>query len=643
MATIRRLYLYAVSLVSLEVVVWGAIGLARSIFSGGEVGSGASRLASSLSLVLVGLPVFALHWWQAQRNALKDPEERTARLRAVFFYAALLGTLVPVAQNALALFNRLFLMLFGINPLQAMLGGSQSWSDNLIAMLINGVAAAYLFSVLRLDWREASPGDEWQVVRRLYRYLWLLYGLVMVVFGVQQVLSYMLGIQAVGGGLQNSLANGLALLLVGTPLWLYVNQRIQLALGEPGEADSLLRLVVLYLVSLASVVSVLASGGLVVYIILRAALGEAFTLAAFLARLREPLSIAVPLGGVWAYYGSMLTREMNALPDLPRRAGLRRLYFYILALLGLGTTFIGLQNLLSFLLTTTLNPSAIGVNAVQTILAGALATLVVGLPLWFLTWRPMLREASLEGEDGDHARRSQVRKAYLYLALFVSVMGVMFSTGSLLYQLLNALLGQPPTDLLVQALQMVKLILLFALLLGYHWLALRTDGRLAERSLSRRHALFPVLLLSPEEGDFAERLVKALEREAPSLPVAIHPVSQGVPDEGLSAAKAVIVPTEVMARPSESIRLWLQGFDGVRLVVATPVKGWYWIFSSGFSTESLARQTAHTVRHLAEAQEIPQPREASPWLTVVYVLAGLFVLQFLFVGVMSVVSLVMNR
>jgi hypothetical protein len=640
MATIRRLYLYAVSLVSLEVVIWGAIGLARSLFAGQEVGGGASRLAGSLSQVLVGVPVFGLHWWLAQRSAYKDPEERTARLRSVFLHGALLGTLVPVAQNLLALFDRLFLLLFEISPLQAMLGGNQTWSDNLIAMLVNVAAAAYLFWTLRLDWRAASPGDDWQAVRRLYRYLWLLYGLAMAVFGIQQVLKYILTIQAVGSGVQTSLANGLALLLVGTPLWLYTNQRIQMALGEPGEADSLTRLIVLYLLSLASVVSVLTSGGLAVYVLLRAILGETFTAPTFLAQLSNPLSVAVPLGGVWAYYGRMLTREMNALPDQPQRAGLRRTYFYVLALLGLGTTFIGLQNLLSFLLTLAMTPTAIGLNVIRLSLAGALAALAVGLPLWLLTWRPMLREAAVEGEDGDHARRSQVRKAYLYLALFTGVMGVMFGSAALLYQLINAWLGQPPPDLLLQALQMVKLILLFALLLGYHGWALHTDARLAERSLSRRHALFPVLVLSPAEGDFAERLVKALEREAPTLPVAIHPVSQGVPDEGLSAAKAVIVPTEVMARPTESIRLWLQGFTGLHLVVATPVTGWYWIYSSGLSAEALARQTARSVRHLAEEQAIPPPREASPWMTVVYVLAGLFVLEILFVVVTSVANLV---
>jgi hypothetical protein len=37
MQTIRRLYLYAVTFVSLEVVLWGIISLARSIAGGREI------------------------------------------------------------------------------------------------------------------------------------------------------------------------------------------------------------------------------------------------------------------------------------------------------------------------------------------------------------------------------------------------------------------------------------------------------------------------------------------------------------------------------------------------------------------------------------------------------------------------------
>ena len=46
MNTIRRLYLYAVAFISLEVITWGLISLARSIFSGDQIGSDAAQLAA---------------------------------------------------------------------------------------------------------------------------------------------------------------------------------------------------------------------------------------------------------------------------------------------------------------------------------------------------------------------------------------------------------------------------------------------------------------------------------------------------------------------------------------------------------------------------------------------------------------------
>ncbi len=47
MRTIRRVYLYVVAFISLEVVIWGLIGLARSAFSG-DVGGSTSQLAGAL-------------------------------------------------------------------------------------------------------------------------------------------------------------------------------------------------------------------------------------------------------------------------------------------------------------------------------------------------------------------------------------------------------------------------------------------------------------------------------------------------------------------------------------------------------------------------------------------------------------------
>ena len=189
MRTIRRLYFYAVTLISLEVVVWGGINLLRSIFSAQLVNT-TDVLAQALALVLVGVPIFLFHWLWSQRAAVRDEEERTASLRAIFFYAVLIGTLVPVVQNLLAFVNRTALGLSNIGVSRALVGGSQSWQDNLIAIFVNGVVGFYFFSILRTEWKSLSETENFADVRRLYRYLWLLYGLSMVVYGAQQILRF---------------------------------------------------------------------------------------------------------------------------------------------------------------------------------------------------------------------------------------------------------------------------------------------------------------------------------------------------------------------------------------------------------------------------------------------------------------------
>ncbi|MBU0511290.1 MAG: hypothetical protein KJ638_06255 [Chloroflexi bacterium] len=631
MRTIRRLYLYVVSFISLEVVLWGLVGLARSAFTGDQIGSGVSQLASALSLIIVGVPVFLLHWWLAQRNVQADDEERFARLRAVFLYGALLATLIPITQNTLALINRLWLQIFDLSTQLAIFGETQTWADNLIAIAMNGLIAAYIFSVLRQDWDATPVGNSFPETRRLYRYIWKLYGLAMMVGGLQQVLQYILDIaDTFGGGVEETLANGLALLIVGTPLWIFVWRLVQKSLAQPDERQSVLRMVVLYGLSLIGIGGVLIPAGMVLDVILLVVFGESMTLSSFLSEVNEPLSALIPFGGMWVYYGHTLKSAVSSLPASPRRAGLRRVYFYILAFVGLVSTFFGLNALLSFMVDTLIQ-TVTWEEVLRSRLAASLATLLVGLPLWVLTWRPMITEASQEGEAGDHARRSLVRKIYLYLALFAGVMGIMVSAGALIFQLLRALLGDPADNFQRASLMLLELLVLLILLSVYHWTVLRADGRMAERSLAARHAEFPVLVLITEIGDdFSESMTSALQREAASLPVAVHPVANGIPDETLSEARVVIVPGELAATPPEAIRLWLQGFSGIRLAIPTPTDGWFWVFGSGRAIPSLARQTAKMVHQLAEGEDIPKIRETSAWMIILYVLGGLIGIPLVF-------------
>ncbi len=634
MQTIRRLYLYAVALVSLEVVLWGAIGLARSILAGEQIGGNVSRLAGALSLILVGVPVFLLHWWLAQRLAAADIEERSSRTRAVFLYAALLATLIPVTQNVLAFAARSLAAFADLPSYNALLGGEQSLADNLTAVLLNALMGAYFFSITLGDRKTGLQGDDHDEVRRLHRYLWLVYTLGLTAIGMQQIIQYLFTVwEAVGGGQAEMLTNGAALALVGAPLWVFVTRRVQFSLAEPAEAASMLRLVFLYAFALVSAWTVLISGGMFLYTALKTLLVDVSRLTALLAEIGGYFAASAVFGGLWAYYGGMLSAAMRPAAGAPpenvqRAAALRRIYLYLLAVGGLGATLLGVFWLVMFLLDALLARELFDA-AWSERLAGALALLAVGLPLWLLAWRPMAAEAALPGEPGDHARRSLVRKSYLYFVVFAGVMGVMFSAGMMFFQLLSAVLGDPPDRLLLETLRLLALLILFVSLLAYHWTSLRGDARRAEKALGNRHAAFPVLVLAPENGDFAAQVVQALEREAHGMPVAVHAYKQGAPDEMLSAAKAVILPAELAARPSEALRLWLQGFDGERIVVATPVKDWHFLYASGRPLSRLARQSARAVRSLAEGQEIPAAREASPWMALVYLVAAFVVLNIL--------------
>ena len=191
MKTIRRLYFYAVALVSLEVVLWGLISLLRSMVSSNFVG-GTEPLAQALALIVVGVPIFGFHWRWAQRASTSDEEEQTAMLRALFLYFVLLITLIPVIQNILAVINRAFISGAGFDAYRSAFGGSQTLADNIIAVVLNSIIAAYFFSVEKADWRTITDKDNHADARRLYRYVWVLYSLIMIVFGTQQILRFIL-------------------------------------------------------------------------------------------------------------------------------------------------------------------------------------------------------------------------------------------------------------------------------------------------------------------------------------------------------------------------------------------------------------------------------------------------------------------
>ncbi len=632
MRTIRRLYFYVVTLISLEVVVWGVINLLRSIFSSQLINT-AEVLAQALALVLVGVPIFLFHWLWTQRAAKNDEEERTASLRAIFFYAVLIGTLVPVVQNLLAFVNRVALGVSDIAVSRALVGGSQSWQDNLIAIFINGVVGFYFFSTLRAEWKSLPEIENFVDVRRLYRYLWLLYGLSMVVYGAQKILRFIFYIPVptnlLGEVGREMFVNGLTLLLIGTPLWVYLWRICQDALtvsspkGAPAEKESNLRLGVLYLLSLGGVITVLSAGGTLLDVILSWALGEAMKGYEFVQQIGGPISLGIPLAGVWAYYGGWLNKQIQSDENQTRRAGKKRLYYYILSALGLGAAFIGIALVFSFVIDL-LTSNAFWGESLRSRLAASISTVVVGLPLWLLTWRPMQAEALTEGDQGDHARRSTIRRAYLYLALFASVIGGMASAVGLVYQLVNALLSVvPPANFLSNILNATQLLVLFAILLVYHLNCMRRDGDKTGQTLEERQRGFPVLVIDPGDEVFVKWIKAAMMKYAEDVPVVIKSVSEGMKAD---ETKAVILPLSLALEPPDVLRKWLKDFGGEKIVVGEAGSGWV---LSALTPE----QAARSARQVAEGEDVRLARPSAAWSvvqTIAVVIVGIQVLFFLF-------------
>lgn len=634
MKTIRRLYFYAVSAISIEVVLWGIIGLLRSIFNPQDITNNASNLASALALIFVGVPIFLIHWAWAQNVSSKDDEEHSASIRAVFLYGILLGTLIPVVQNLLAFINRTILSSAQLSAYRAVVGGSQTWLDNLIAIVINLLIAAYFWNVLRSNWKTLSEPESFAEIRRLYRFVWVLYGLLMAVYGVQQAISYAFsfptGVLGEIGG--ETAVNAIALMVIGSPIWYYAWRFLQDALVESDEKESYLRLGLLYLLTLGGVIVFLVSCGDLLYQLLQQLLGDGQSTNEFIRELGGPISVAVPFGVIWAYYGKWLSQQFAFDENLPRRAGKHRLYTYVLSLLGLAATVAGLIALLSVLIDLVLGNNYLSDAGIREPLSGAIATLVVGLPVWLVNWRSAQAQALADDDMGDHARRSVIRKAYLYLVLFASVIGGMVAAGTLVFNLVNTALGGGSSDFWTAVLNQLATLILFIVLLVYHLLALRADGTARADVLAEKQSKYQVVVFD-RDGKFGEAVKAVFAKRAHDVPLMVVDVNAGIPSD--LKADAVILPGSIAVNTPETVEAWLRSFSGNKLIVSDEAAGVFWM--NDFE------QAADSAKSLAEGQDLrPQSskRTTSIWTYVAYVFAALFACQLLFGLLMFGISMV---
>ena len=266
-------------------------------------------------------------------------------------------------------------------------------------------------------------------------------------------------------------------------------------------------------------------------------------------------------------------------------------------------------------------------------LATSLSSLVLGLPLWLVMWRPMQAEAQGDSSSGsapglgDHARRSLIRKFYLYLVLFGSVIGGMATAVGLVYELIRVLLGsEMDSSFARDVLNFLQLLFLFGVVLIYHLNVLRMDGASTADALVEKQSGYSVLVVDSGHG-FVESINAAFLKLGSK--VRVTTTNPDVKPNGtfnailLNGSSAVDAPE------------WIRSFNGSRILVQDESKDIVWADD--------AAQAVQSVQQLAEGQEIRRPKIGrSPLIILVYIFAGLFVLQLLFLLLVFGISLVMN-
>ncbi|MGZ8562611.1 MAG: DUF5671 domain-containing protein [Candidatus Limnocylindria bacterium] len=548
MQTVRRLYLYLMSgvtlgvllvgLQSVLVVLFDAIGLDRGSFGfSSDPESTRQQLSLAAALIGVGLPVWGIHWGLAQRGlrpgAPRAEEERGSTVRA-FYLTLALGLLLAVGASAASdLLRGLFQQMLGA-PSNF---GTPDVANSLAIVAVTGVAWAYHISIRRRDMRVGPLGGAAAWLPRVYLYGAALGGLFAGLAGVAGLLTTIGDalLPPSGGinqpGLSGFLAAGnLAAILVGGTIWLGHWWYAGLLVGNAdwrGESERPARLRLAYFVAviLASTFSVIQLCSAALTAALAPVLGapssffgQELTGRDVVRAAGVALVSALPWAIAWVLHRRAMRREASAAGDPARVATAVRLDQHANALVGLGFAGAALGWLLGLLLDVLLGGDRTSSDFWRSELSTFVPMALIGSAVWLWWWWRI--QARQRANWSDEAA-STVRRSYLLIILAASVIASLSSTALILYRLFGAILGanlggNPASEL---STPIGALVVAGAIGL-YHGQALRRDAalhRAATEALpeAAAQAAGRALVLVGPAGEGLDAAVAALREALP--------------------------------------------------------------------------------------------------------------------------------
>src|SRR5918997_3163741 len=184
---VRRLYLYAAAFIGLHIAAAGArqaiAALVERVFWPGTPGStefNVAWLSSSVALLVVGLPLWGIHWYVAQRGRIR-PEEQRSTLRRLYGYAILLVAMLGLLFAA----RRLLLALFGVEDWDS---GASTTAAALAAVIVHAAVWGYHWRVFNADRDASERTGGTATLRRWYLLLVQAFGLSMASYAAADLL-----------------------------------------------------------------------------------------------------------------------------------------------------------------------------------------------------------------------------------------------------------------------------------------------------------------------------------------------------------------------------------------------------------------------------------------------------------------------
>ena len=503
MNTTKRLYFYGVSFVTLVVAANGVALLVQflvDLIAQRTIAGGPDTQASlGLAMVVVGAPLWVLHWHYTQRQAAKQPDETASTLRKLYLY----GVLFTASLVVFIAVHSLIFQVMGGDDFSAYFAGQA---------LVWGIVWAYHWSVERHEQAVLSG----LTLKRWYMYGTSVYTLIALFGGATGVLVVLfqwaydsiLNVGAISSdGVWNStMQDGIASMVAGGVWWgfhwFYLARR---------DVESTLRQVYLNLFAfLGGAITALAAIGTVLYTVIRWLLGgtELLTTSDHFRVITTAVPFLFAGVALLTYHWQVLQDESRLLAG--RLAGAKRSFGYIMSAIGLGTAAVGVPLIVGAVIGQILpesGDSLAGSEPVRDQLAFALTVLIIGAPLWYWYWPRMQRTVQ---EGGAEERGALARRIYIYGVLGVLALAGIGSLIGFLTGLFNDLLqGDLTVDFLRNGRWMLGIIAGSGALLPYHWQVLREDQREGGEPTT---TLKSVTLLAGGESanELAKRLKEAL-------------------------------------------------------------------------------------------------------------------------------------